>query len=74
MRRISISEWEKERAARMLLSGEASHLEVRELGLGVATHSFDPPIEVTLEEMYALIVLFFLPIERVGSVYLFVGK
>lgn len=75
MRRVVISEWDKERAARMLLNGEASRLEVRELGLGVATHSFDPPQDVPFELMYSAIVAFFVAIgNKIGSVYLFVGK
>lgn len=72
MRRIEVSQWEKELIARKLSSGECGCLEIREIGLGIATHKFDPPDDVTLEEMYDAVVAFFLMIgEKVGSAYLF---
>lgn len=73
MRRLVVSQWEKDKIAHKLVSGEYICLQVREIGQGIATHQFDPPGEVTADEMFSALVEFFQPLqERVGNTYVFV--
>ena len=74
MRRREVSQWNKEEMSRLMITGEALEIQVREIGLPVATHQFTSPGDLSMEEMYCAVVAFFSAMGdvKIGSTYLLV--
>ena len=73
MLRMEMSQWKKEEMSRLMITGEAIRIDVREIGLPIATHHFTSPGDLSFVEMHCAVMAFFMtiPCKRIGSVYIF---
>jgi hypothetical protein len=74
MRKVMISQWNKDEMARLLCSGECSRIDVEETGPFGSIHEFQTPGGLTEQEMYCALVDFFLPFGgQTVTAYAYIG-
>ena len=73
MLRREVSQWTKEELFQWMLTGQIIRIDVREIGLPIATHHFTSPGDLSFVEMHCAVMAFFMtiPCKRIGSVYIF---